>query len=235
MPPAPRESWAWPPAERQGGLRIAERPADGEDPEPDPREEKGDPDHDPEQADLGGHVAHVERVRERGLADPDLPGAVLHRLLGRRIDRGELGVARCRRRHPAATSASRASPGRCPSARTCSHRVASSAWMCMYCAIACASAPVSIVWLAMLHRRPLLDRRGDARLLRLGLDRRRRHVGSRDDVLVREAVVDGVPAVHAHHDGDDAEHDEDGRCDEPSDLQCLAHVPTPFEPSFVSA
>ena len=39
-----------------------------------------------------------------------------------------------------------------------------------------------------------------------------------------------LPAVHAHHDGDDAERDEDGRCDEPSDLECLAHVPTPFEP-----
>ena len=40
------------PPEREGGLRIPERPADREDREPDPREEEGDPDHDPEQADL---------------------------------------------------------------------------------------------------------------------------------------------------------------------------------------
>ena len=45
---------------------------------------------------------------------------------------------------------------------------------------------------------------------------------------MREAVVDRLPAVDPHRDGDDAEHDEDGCCDEPSDLQCLAHVPTPF-------
>ena len=80
--------------EPKGGLRIAERPADREDREPEPGEEEGDPDHDPEQADLRSQLAHVERTRERGLADPDLPGAVLHRLLRRRIDCGELAVAR---------------------------------------------------------------------------------------------------------------------------------------------
>ena len=49
-----------------------------------------------------------------------------------------------------------------------------------------------------------------------------------DDVLVLEAAVDRVPAVDAHRDRDDAESDQDGRCDEPSDLEKLAHVPTPF-------
>jgi hypothetical protein len=52
--------------------------------------------------------------------------------------------------------------------------------------------------------------------------------------LVGQVLVDRVPPIHAHHDGDHADHDEEGGCDEPSDLQCLAHNPTPFEPISVS-
>jgi hypothetical protein len=45
---------------------------------------------------------------------------------------------------------------------------------------------------------------------------------------VGEAVVHRRTAVYSHRDGDDAERDEDGGCDEPSDLQSLAHCPDSF-------
>src|SRR5262245_7354931 len=44
------------PRERESGVRIPERPTDRENREPDPREKKGDPDHDPEQCELRSHV-----------------------------------------------------------------------------------------------------------------------------------------------------------------------------------
>ncbi len=92
----------------------------------------------------------------------------------------------------------------------------------MYCANTRARVPVSIAWPATLDVGRAIECR-QAGLLRLGGDRRRRHVGRADDLLELQAVADGAAAVDAHHDGGDAEGNQDCRGDEPADLEELTH------------
>jgi hypothetical protein len=66
-----------------------------------------------------------------------------------------------------------------------------------------------------------------ARFVGFGLDGGRRHVRRAHDLLVGEAVRDRGAGIDAHHDRDDAKHDEDAAGDEPSDFEYLAHLILP--------
>ena len=68
----------------------------GEDEQPDAREQQCHSDDDAEERQLLGHVAHVERRRQGGLGDPDVASAVCDRLPGLVLRRGRL-VARALR------------------------------------------------------------------------------------------------------------------------------------------
>ena len=63
----------------------------------------------------------------------------------------------------------------------------------------------------------------EPRLLGLGLDCGRGHVGRADDLLLLEAVLDGRVSVDAHDDRCDSKSDQHGGGDHPSNLENLPH------------
>ena len=69
----------------EGGHLVAERAADGEDPEADPGKQESDADDDPEQRELLCHVARVERRGQCGLGDPEIAEPVVDGLLRLRV------------------------------------------------------------------------------------------------------------------------------------------------------
>ena len=106
------------------GPRRARLPAEhreGQDHEADAREQERHAHDDAEDRELLRHVAHVERGRQRGLRDPDVPRAVRDRLAALVLQRGCL-VARPRRvvrvRPPTGSGPSARTSGR-PCSRAC--------------------------------------------------------------------------------------------------------------------
>src|SRR3954452_7663182 len=195
-------------AEELGGvLASAERSADHENAEPESRQEQRDADDDAEQRDVLSEEARVQCGGERGLGDPDLADRVVGRLtaltrqrLGRVV--GALAV-RCREPRQLGVGDS---TGRLERVDPHVGREVT-------------SPLAGVDRLAGNVGRRQLDARREARLLRLRRDRGLVHVGRTDNLLQLQAVVDSAAPVDAHHDRGDAKPDQQGRCDDPADLE----------------
>jgi hypothetical protein len=181
-----------------------------EDDEADAAEQQRDPHDHSEQCDLLGHVADVQRRRERGLRHPGVAGGVRDRSAGGVLGRGCL-VARSGRvrgilgREEPAHLRVGEPAGRLE--RVNAHVLGEAARV--------AAVLDRLIGDGACRGGDVLQtglRHGD-------LDRRRVHVGRADDLLRGDLVADGVLGVDAHHERANTERDHERAGDDSADLE----------------
>ena len=220
------------PVEERGSACSTKRTTDGEDQEPDPREQESDTDDDAEHRQPLSHVRRVECSRQRGRGDPDVPGCVVDWSLRLRIDDGVLVVVRRsrardlrlrsrRERQVAAHLRVRVALGRLE--RVDSHVTGE-----------CTSAVAGVDRLACDGERRERDGRRQPGLLGLSLDRGRCHVRASDNLLDLDARAHRRIAVDADDDCGDTESDEHDSGGNSAPLQQLLHDDSSFVVVVVS-
>ena len=176
-------------------LAAAERAAEREDDEADAAEQERDADDDTEERHLLGHVADVQRGRERGRRDPGVAGRVGDRVALLVLQRGGL-VTRAGRvlRVGSGDEAPHLRVGQAVGALEC-------------------------VLVHDLRERPRLGAGLNRLLGPLGRELGDCRVigGAEDDLLLLEAVADRRAAVDAHGDRSGAEHHQHQPCDDAAD------------------